>query len=312
MSNAALNIPTRKAYGLKLAELGETNPNIVVLDSDLSCSTQTHIFAKKFPERFINNGVAEQDMMGTAAGLAQSGKTVFTSTFTIFATGRAWEIVRQSICYPNFNVKICSTHAGITVGEDGASHQSIEDITLMRVIPNMKVLVPADAHQTSEMVAFLAKDNGPAFLRLGRAKTDDVFTSDYKFQLGKGDVLSEGSDICLFTTGFVTKATLDAAAQLKEKGISASVVNLGSIKPIDESLIVEMAQKHKMLFSVEEHSVIGGFGAAISEVLTSKFPQKLIRLGLQDVFGQSGTHPELLKHYKLDAQGITESVLAEL
>jgi len=312
MSNTPLNIATRVAYGKKLVEMGETHPEIVVLDADLSCSTKTGLFAKKFPERFINLGVAEQDLMGTAAGLAQSGLTVFASTFSIFATGRAWEIVRQSIAYPHFNVKICPTHAGITVGEDGASHQANEDITLMRVIPGMKVLVPADAYQTASMVEFMIHDQGPTFMRLGRANVNDVFESDYKFKLGKGDILQEGSDICLFTTGYVTRATWDVAKSLEAKGIHASVINLSSIKPIDEELIIKMAEKHEVLFSVEEHSVIGGFGSAIAEVLVSHLPKKLIRLGIQDEFGQSGNYKELLKHYKLDAEGILASVLENL
>lgn len=301
-------LATREAYGKKLVELGEKDPKIVVIDADLSGSTKTNEFAKKFPHRFFNVGVAEQDLMGTAAGLAHAGFTVFASTFTIFATGRAWEIVRQSIAYPKLNVKICSTHSGITVGEDGASHQSIEDITLMRVIPNIKVLVPADAHQTKAMIEFVAQDQGPAFVRLGRASAGDVFDMNYKFELGKGHILRQGGDVCIFTTGFVTKAAYDAAELLSAKGISASVVNLGSIKPIDEDLIVRMAQQHKVLFSVEEHSIVGGFGSAIAEVLVEKYPQKLHRLGIRDEFGQSAPYQELLKFYKLDAEGITDQI----
>lgn len=312
MSEQPLNIATRSAYGKKLAELGKTHPEIVVLDADLSGSTKTNIFAEKFPERFFNVGVAEQDLMGTAAGIAQSGFTVFASTFTMFATGRAWEIVRQSIVYPHMNVKICSSHAGITVGEDGASHQIIEDIALMRVIPTMKVLVPADAHQTMSMMDFLVNDKGPAFMRLGRADVPQVFDSSYQFKMGKGDVLREGKDVCLFTTGFVTRATLDAAELLASRGVSASVVCLGSIKPMDEDLIVNMAGRHDTLFSVEEHNVLAGFGSAIAEVLCEKRPSRLYRLGMQDEFGQSAPHPILLKHYKLDAQGIAESVLKKL
>lgn len=312
MSEQSLNIATRSAYGKKLAELGKTHPEIVVLDADLSGSTKTNVFAEKFPERFFNVGVAEQDLMGTAAGLAHSGFTVFASTFTMFATGRAWEIVRQSIVYPHMNVKICSSHAGITVGEDGASHQIVEDIGLMRVIPTMKVLVPADAHQTMSMMDFLVKDKGPTFMRLGRADVPQVFDSSYQFRIGKGDVLREGKDVCLFATGFVTKATLDAAELLAAKGVSASVVCLGSIKPIDDDLIVSMAGHHANLFSVEEHNVLAGLGSAIAEVLCEKRPSRLYRLGMQDEFGQSAPYPVLLKHYKLDAQGIAEFVLKKL
>ncbi len=290
------NLATREAYGKKLSELGATHPEIVVLDADLSGSTKTYEFSKKFPQRFFNVGVAEQDLMGTAAGLAQSGFTVFASTFTIFATGRAWEVVRQSIAYPHFNVKICSTHSGITVGEDGASHQSIEDIALMRVIPGMTVLVPADAWQTYSMMDFLVSHKGPAFMRLGRAGAPDVFGPDYKFTLGRGDVLKTGRDICIFATGFVTGAAVKAAEILAQKGVSASVVNLGSVKPIDADLIVQMAGKHKILFSVEEHSVMGGFGSAIAEVLTTHSPKTLYRLGLQDEFGQAGRPKDLVKY----------------
>lgn len=300
---------TRVAYGKKLAELGESHSEIVVLDADLSGSTKTSDFAKKFPQRFFNVGVAEQDLMGTSAGLALAGYTVFASTFTIFATGRAWEIVRQSIAYPKLNVKVCSTHAGITVGEDGASHQAIEDIACMRVIPGMKVLVPADAMETTQMVDFLAKDKGPAYLRLGRADVDSIFGDDFRFELGRGHILCEGTDVCFFVTGFVTKAALDAAVVLKERGISVTVVSLGSIKPIDSDLIVRMAVKHKVLFSIEEHSVIGGLGSAVAEVLSEREPRRLYRLGMQDEFGQSAPYKTLLKHYKLDADGICTSVL---
>lgn len=302
-------VATREAYGKYLAELGKTHANIVVVDADLSGSTKTNIFAKAFPARFINVGVAEQNLMGVAAGLAHSGNIVFASTFTMFATGRAWEIVRQSIAYPHLNVKICSSHAGITVGEDGASHQIIEDLTLMRVIPGMKVLVPADAYQATSMMDFLIADNGPAFMRLSRAGAPMVFDASYKFTIGKGTVLREGKDVCIFATGFVTRAALDAAALLEKRGVSASVVNLGSLKPIDENLIVEMAGRHKTLFSIEEHSILGGLGGAIAEVLCEKKPTKLHRLGMMDEFGQSAPSDVLLKHYKMDADGIAENVL---
>lgn len=307
-----LNIATRTAYGKKLVELGEKFPDIVVVDADLSCSTKTNIFAKKFPTRFFNVGVSEQDLMGTSAGLALAGHRVFASTFTMFAAGRAWEIVRQSIVYPHLNVKICSSHAGITVGEDGASHQIVEDIALMRVIPTMKVLVPADARQTMSMMDFLVTDPGPAFMRLGRADVQDVFSENYVFRMGKGDILRKGGDVCIFVTGFPTRATLDATDILKGKGIEATVVNLGSVKPIDEDLLVGMAQSHRVLFSVEEHNVLAGFGSAIAEVLTKRAPKILHRLGLQDEFGQSGSYKDLLKYYRLDAQGIASSILERL
>ncbi len=306
------NLSTRVAYGRRLAELGESNPKIVVMDADLSGSTQTGIFAKKYPERFFNVGVAEQDLMGTAAGLAQSGFTVFASTFAMFAAGRAWEIVRQSIVYPHFNVKICPSHSGITVGEDGASHQIIEDIALMRSIPEMTVLVPADGQQTRAMVDFCADFKGPVYLRLGRSASTDVFGDDYVYVHGKGHVLLQGTQVCLFATGFVTSATLEAGRLLTEQGISTTVVNLPSVKPIDSELIVKMAQTHGALFSVEEHNVQAGFGSAIAEVLTTDYPARLTRLGMQDEFGQSGSFQELLAFYKLDAKGIVASVLEAL
>lgn len=305
-------IATREAYGKRLAELGKTHPEIVVVEADLSGSTKTNVFAKAFPERFFNVGVAEQNLMGVAAGLAHSGHTVFASTFAMFAAGRAWEIVRQSIVYPHLNVKVCPSHAGITVGEDGASHQIVEDIALMRVIPTMKVLVPADAAQTASMMDFLVGDVGPSYMRLSRAGAPAVFGADYKFEIGKGTVLREGRDVCLIATGFVTRATCDAAELLEKKGISASVVNLGSIKPIDETLIVKMAGSHKALFSVEEHSVLGGLGGAIAEVLCARHPVRLHRLGMQDEFGQSAPADVLLKHYRLDAEGIAASVRERL
>lgn len=301
-------IATRDAYGKKLAELGKTNPNIVVMDADLSCSTKTGVFAKEFPERFINAGVAEQDLMGMAAGLASCGKTVYCSTFAIFATGRAWEPVRQSIAYPKMNVKICASHAGLTVGEDGASHQILEDIALMRAIPNMKVYVPSDGIETASIIEAISKDNGPAYVRLGRAKCPLIFDESYQFESGKASLLKKGKDVCIFTAGFMTSICLEAAQDLENKGISASVVNMSSIKPIDEDMIVKMAQEHAQLFSVEEHSVMGGLGSAIAEVLVEKNPAPLKKLGVQDVFGQSGSYQDVLKHYQLDAQGIAEQI----
>lgn len=303
------SVATRTAYGKTLAALAKDHPEIVVLDADLSGSTKTKDFSKVSPERFFNVGVAEQDLIGTAAGLAEAGHTVFASTFTIFATGRAWEIVRQSVAYPKMNVKVCSTHAGITVGEDGASHQAIEDVTCMRVIPHMIVLVPADANQAARMTEFLADYKGPAYMRLGRANVNTIFPEDYKFELGKGTVLKKGTDVCLFTTGFVTEACLLAAETLQEKGVSVSVVNLPSIKPIDKDLILQQAQNHKMLFTVEEHSVLGGLGGAVAEVVAENPICPLYRLGMQDEFGQSGPAEALLSYYKLDQAGVAESVL---
>ena len=305
-------IGTRDAYGQKLAALAPLHKNIVVLDADLSGSTKTKSFQKIAPERFFNCGVAEQDLVGTAAGLAHDGFTVFASTFAMFAAGRAWEVIRQSVAYPKLNVKICPTHAGITVGEDGASHQMIEDIALMRVIPQMHVYVPADAYQVSSMMDHMIQDKSPTYLRMGRAKVPVIFDENYKFVPGKGTVLRKGEKVCLFVTGYPTADTLAAAEKLSQDGINPTVVNLASVKPIDADLIVEMAKSHDVLFSIEEHSVIGGLGSAISEVLCSRHPATLHRLGMQDEFGQTGPANELLAHYKLDAAGLVGSIKAKL
>jgi transketolase len=305
-----MEIATREAFGKKLAELGEKYPQIVVLDADLSCSTKTDIFAKKFPHRFFNMGVAEQDMMGTAAGLAACGKIVFTSTFAMFATGRAWEPVRQSIVYPHLNVKICASHAGLNVGEDGASHQIVEDISLMRTIPTMKVFVPSDAVETEKILEAIVLAPGPCYVRLNRAKSPVLFEPSYDFKIGKGNVIVQGKEVCFFTMGFMTHIVLDGVRILKDKGVHATVVNCASVKPLDEDLVVAMALRHKLLVSIEEHVIMGGLGSAIAETLTSRHPASLLRLGMNDEFGQSGSHQELLEHYGLSAPKIAEKVLA--
>ena len=305
-------VATRDAYGKKLAELGERHPNIVVLDADLSCSTKTGLFAAKFPDRFFNMGVAEQDMMGTAAGLAACGKIVFVSTFAIFAAGRAWEPFRQSIAYPHLNVKVCASHAGLTVGEDGASHQMVEDIAVMRVIPGIQVFVPADGVETEKVLEEIVKVDGPCYVRLCRAKSPVLFDASYQFHVGKGNILREGKDLCIFTAGFMTATVLEAAGKLEEKKISTTVVNMASVKPIDAELIVAMAVRHRHLASVEEHSIIGGFGSAIAEVLTAQAPARLIRVGVNDEFGQSGDYPAVLKHYGLSAEGVVNTILKNI
>ncbi len=293
------SIATRDAYGKKLAEMGAEDPNIVVLDADLSGSTKTAVFAKKFPERFFNVGVAEQDLMGTAAGFALSGKIAFASTFAVFATGRAWEIIRQSIVYPHLNVKICATHAGLTVGEDGASHQTVMDIALMRVLPGMTVLVPADAIETEQMIAAAAKHAGPVYVRLSRAKVPVIFDSSLKFEIGKSQVLREGTDVGLIACGIMVSHALEAAKILDQHGISARVVNCSTIKPIDQATILETAKKTKVLLTLEEHSTLGGLGGAVSEFLSEVHPTLLKRMGVQDEFGQSGSAEALLAHYQL-------------
>ena len=298
----------RNAYGEALKRLGEINKNVVVLDGDLSGSTMTKTFKSAFPERFFNMGIAEQNIMGAAAGLAIAGKIPFASTFAMFGAGRAFEIIRNSICYPKLNVKVAVTHAGISVGEDGASHQSIEDISLMRSIPNMTVIVPCDAIEAEKAVFAAAEFNGPCYLRMARPATNIITNQDTPFKIGKANVLREGKDVCIFATGIVVPEALDAAQMAEKDGISVTVVNIHTIKPIDRDIIVEMAKKHKKLFTVEEHSIIGGLGSAVSEVLTDEYPSKLKRLGMKDTFGESGTVEELMNKYKLNAASIYEAI----
>ena len=298
----------RNAYGEALKRLGEINKNVVVLDGDLSGSTMTKTFKAAFPERFFNMGIAEQNIMGAAAGFAIDGKIPFASTFAMFGAGRAFEIIRNSICYPKLNVKVAVTHAGISVGEDGASHQSIEDISIMRSIPNMTVIVPCDAVEAEKAVFAAAEFDGPCYLRMARPATNIITNNDTPFKIGKANVLREGKDVCIFACGIVVPEALIAAEMAEKDGISVTVVNIHTIKPIDRDIIVEMAKKHKKLISVEEHSVIGGLGSAISEVLTDEYPSKLIRLGLKDTFGESGTVDELMNKYKLNAASLYEAL----
>lgn len=311
-NTAKKNTATREAYGEALVELGRENKNIVVLDADLSKSTKTEMFAKEFPERFFNMGIAEQNMMGTAAGLATSGKIPFVSTFAVFATGRAFDQVRNSIAYPRLNVKIAATHAGITVGQDGASHQSIEDIAVMRAIPGMTIINPADAVEAKAAVKAAALMEGPVYIRLGRHKVPVVFDEEkYEFRPGKGVVLQEGGDVTIISTGIMVAQALEASKLLSEKGIKAKVVNIHTIKPLDEDLIIECAKETKAIITAEEHSIIGGLGSAVAEVVSAKFPVLVKRVGIKDRFGQSGTPEELLKLYNLTAEDIV-SAAAEL
>ncbi|KXG78095.1 1-deoxy-D-xylulose-5-phosphate synthase [Fervidicola ferrireducens] len=301
-------IATREAYGEALAELGEEIKDIVVLDADLSKSTKTSVFAKKFPERFFNMGIAEQNLMGTAAGLATCGKIPFASTFAIFATGRAFEQIRNSICYPNLNVKIAATHAGITVGEDGATHQSIEDIALMRALPNMTVISPADATETKMAVRAAAQMKGPVYLRLGRHPVETIFGEGYEFKPGKGVILREGRDVAIIATGVMVAEALKAAEILEKDGINAMVVNIHTIKPIDEEVILKAAECGAIV-TAEEHSIIGGLGSAVAEVLSEKKPVPIKRIGIKDVFGMSGKPEELMKAYGLTAEDIAEAAV---
>ncbi|MEW8996645.1 MAG: transketolase family protein [Thermoanaerobacter sp.] len=303
---------TREAYGKALVELGAKNKNVVVLDADLSKSTKTADFQKVYPDRFFNMGISEQDMMVTAAGLATCGKIPFASTFAIFATGRAYEQVRNSIGYPHLNVKIAATHAGITVGEDGATHQSIEDISLMRGIPGMVVINPADAEETRQAIFAAAEHYGPVYIRLGRMAVPDIHDQNYKFELGKGEVIREGKDVAIIATGIMVAIAIEAADKLKEEGIEATVVNIHTIKPIDKDLIVEVAKKTGKVITAEEHSIIGGLGSAVAEVLSEEYPVKIKRIGIKDQFGQSGSPKELLKHYGLTAEDIVKNSKAIL
>lgn len=298
---------TREAYGEALVKLAEEIQDIVVLDADLSKSTMTAMFAKAHPDRFFNVGIAEQNLMAVAGGLAAAGKTVFASTFAVFATGRAYDQVRQNIAYNVANVKIAATHSGLTVGEDGASHQALEDISLMRSLPNMTVVVPADAVETEQAVRAAALDPRPYYIRLGRPAVPIVFDDKYRFQVGKAVTVREGRDVVIFATGYMLSISLEAAKLLEEAGVSAEVVNVSTIKPIDREKIVECARKCGRVVTAEEHSVIGGLGSAVCEVLSEEYPVRVIRIGVQDKFGESGTPDELMRAYGLSAQHVAEA-----
>lgn len=301
-------IATRQSYGETLAKLGEKNKNIVVFDADLSGATRTNIFAKKFPKRFFNMGIAEQDMMSTAAGMATFNKTVFVSTFAMFATGRSYDQIRNSICYPKLNVKICATHSGITVGEDGATHQMIEDIGLMRGLPNMTVLSTSDDTETRWAVEEISKIQGPVYLRLCRLDTPVIYDKTQKFELGKAVQIGNGNDATIFTTGTILSEAIKAKEDLEKQGIYVRVIDIHTIKPIDKETIIKCAKETKKLVSVEDHSIINGLGTAISEVLTEEYPSKLIKLGIKDTFGKSGKATELLKHYGLTSENIVKTI----
>ena len=301
---------TRNAYGKALAELVVERDDVLVLDADLTKSTKTIDAKKARPEHHFNMGIAEGNMMAVAAGMAASNKVVYASSFAMFAAGRAFEQIRNSICYPNLNVKVCATHAGITVGEDGASHQCIEDIALMRSIPNMKVFVPCDQYQAKAIVKAVADIAGPCYVRLGRGAVEDVYDENYKFELGKGKVLREGQKIALVATGMMVQEALKAADILSKEGILVTVVDMPCIKPIDEELIEKIAKSHEII-TCEEHNVYGGLGSAVSEVTSKKSPVRMEMMGMQDTFGESGTPNELLAKYGLNADHIVEKVKNE-
>ena len=302
-------IATRQSYGEALAELGEQYENLVVMDADLAESTKTAIFAKKYPERFFDCGISEANMVSMAAGLASTGKTVFCSSFAMFATGRAYEQIRNSVGYPKLNVKIAASHGGITVGEDGATHQCIEDISLMRNIPGMVVCVPSDAVEAKAAVKAAIEYNGPVFLRLGRNAVPVINDrEDYKFELGKGIVLKEGKDVTIIATGIVVESALAAAEKLAAEGIDAEVINIHTIKPLDEELVVASAKKTGKIVTVEEHSVIGGLGSAVCDAICRNYPVPVKKIGIQDRFGESASAAVLMKEFKLDADGVYEQI----
>lgn len=301
---------TRQAYGEALVELGRQNKNIVVLDADLTKSTKTNLFQEEFPERHVNVGIAEADLVGTAAGLATCGKIPFASTFAMFAAGRAFEQIRNTVAYPKLNVKIAPTHAGISVGEDGGSHQSVEDISLMRSIPGMVVLSPADATETKKMIFAAAEYNGPVYIRMGRLDVPVLFDDSYDFQIGVANTVKEGKDVAILATGLMTARALEAAEKLEAEGVSVRVINVGTIKPLDGETILKAAKETKFIVTAEEHSVIGGLGSAVSEFLSETHPTLVKKVGIYDVFGQSGKAEELLEKYELTATKLV-SVIKE-
>ncbi len=300
-------IATRDAYGEALAELGAENRDIVALDADLSGSTKTGVFARKFPDRFFNMGIAEANMVGTAAGLAAAGKIPFVSTFAIFAVGRAWEQMRQSVAYPKANVKIVATHGGVTVGEDGGSHQSVEDLAIVRAVPNMTVMCPADGPETKWAIRAAAAYKGPVYIRLGRNKVPTIFPENYEFAMGKGCELAAGNDLTFIATGLMTSQALGAAALLQKEGISARVLHMGTIKPIDRELVIKAARETGAIVTAEEHSVIGGLGGAVAELLGEAHPVPIKRVGIQDRFGTSGKAEELLKYFGLLPEDLADA-----
>jgi transketolase len=301
-------VATRDAYGDALLELGKGRSDVVVLDADLSGSTKTGKFAKAFPERFFNVGVSEQDLVGTACGFALAGKLPFASTFAVFETGRAWEQIRQTVCYSNLNVKLVATHSGITVGEDGASHQATEDIALMRVLPNMTVIVPSDANETRQVINTVSDYSGPVYVRLGRAKVPHIMPDEYKFEIGTAYPFHIGRDVNIIAMGFTMSIALEAAKALKNAGIDAGVINMSTIKPLDTKILLKISRKCKLIVTVEEHSIIGGLGSAVSEFLSENNPVRVQKIGLMDSFGCSGSPKDLLNFYGLNADNIVKTI----
>ena len=306
--NLDKKIATRQSYGEVLLELGKENDEVVVFDADLATATKTNLFAKEFPKRFFEMGIAEQNMLGVAAGMSTCGKIPYVSTFAVFAAGRAYDQVRNSICYPKLNVKICATHAGVTVGEDGATHQMLEDISLMRTLPNMTVLCTSDDIQTKWAVKEIANINGPVYLRLCRLATPIIYDETQKFEIGKAIQFGNGTDATIFATGVTVSEALKAKEKLKEEGINVRVVDMHTIKPIDEDIIIKCANETDRLISVEDHNIIGGLGSTIAEVLTTSTPKKLERLGIKDKFGKSGKAEELMHYFGIDCNAIVNTI----
>lgn len=300
----------RKAFGKTLAEIGELNKKIIVMDADLACSTQTKIFADKFPDRFFDCGIAEQNMLATAAGLASEGKIPFVASFAVFVTGRTYDQIRNGICYPNFNVKIVGTHGGVTVGEDGATHQALEDISLMRGLPHMTVIVPADCKECQEAIKYAALHEGPTYIRIPRSNVPDIFDENYSFNIHKAVVVEEGTDVSVFTNGETLAEVLLAAEELKKDNISLEVINVPVVKPLDFQTVIENVKKTKFAITVENHSIIGGLGSAICETLADKLPSKVYRFGIHDEFGQSGKAEELIEYYGLDSKTLAKRIRA--
>lgn len=298
----------RKTFGNTLVFIGEHDDNVVVLDADLACSTQTKLFADKFPDRFFNCGIAEQDMIATAAGLANEGKIVFAASFAMFATGRTYDQIRNGVCYSDLNVNIVGTHGGITVGEDGATHQALEDIALMRGIPNMTVIVPADCRECEDVIRYASLHKGPTYIRISRSNVVDIFDESYHFNIHKAPVVVEGSDITIFTNGETLAEAIIASQELKKEGISVRVVNVAVVKPIDKTTVINCAKETKFVVTVENHSIIGGLGSAVCEVLSENYPTKVYRIGIQDEFGQSGKADELMEYYGLNSNGLIKRI----
>ena len=301
-------IATRESFGKALVELGKENENVVVLTADLAGATKTSLFEKEFPDRFINVGIAEQNMIGISAGLATTGKIPFASTFAMFAAGRAYDQIRNSVAYPKLNVKICGTHAGVTVGEDGATHQMLEDLSLMRSIPNMTVLCTSDDVQTKWAIKEMAKIDGPVYIRLARVATPVIYDENQKFEIGKMIQIGDGTDATVFATGVEVAEALKAKEELEKENINIRVVDVHTIKPIDREMIIKCARETKKLITIEDHSIIGGLGTAVCEVLSEECPTKVVRMGMQDRFGKSGKAEQLLKYFKLDSQAIIEEI----